>query len=242
MNIGWISEEPSNTSLMNFHHTYLQKRLCWTSGKHHYLKKTKQKALERLLQSRSSYNCDVQGQTCEELYCRAPGALYIKKKQNPKSKANQNSTFVYNTKDYSDSPLPGLMQVPEVIFVQHISVADKDAFSAKSDRVCPYLCLLPPSFPRAFLLISHLRDYRAAADILLIDNGSQRSLVPRSPAARMNSAVCDQRSRAALWVCTTHGSSRTGERPEGRAMEGGDDQLQLLRQPTEWGESHLTCL
>lgn len=92
-----------------------------------------------------------------------------------------------------------------------------------------YLSFLPPFIPPAFLLISHLRDHRVEADTLLIDNSSQHSLVPRSPAAQMNSALGDQMS------CTTHGSSCTEveERPGERKMERKGIQLFLFRQPTE---------
>lgn len=66
-------------------------------------------------------------------------------------------------------------------------------------RLEPLSSLLPPLLHSpAFLLISHLRDHRVVADIWLIDNSSQHSLVPRSPAAQMNPTLSDQRSRTAL--------------------------------------------
>lgn len=108
------------------------------------------KGFVTFLQNRSSYKCDVQGQTCEELCCRAPhgswGSIHKKKSKKP----NENSTFVHYARSNASSW--GNLCVTDVY------VANKDAFRLKSDWACSYLCLLPPSFPRAFLIISHLRD------------------------------------------------------------------------------------
>lgn len=112
-----------------------------------------------------------------------------------------------------------------------------------------HLSFLPPFIPPAFLLISQLRDHRVAADILLIDNSSQQSPVPRSPAAQMNSALSDQRSRTAPWVCTTHGSSGTeveaGRDPRRGRWRGKITHFSFFRQPAEkrnstnWSHLHL---
>ena len=71
-------------------------------------------------------------------------------------------------------------------------------FLANCDRSFSYLSFLHSFTPHTFLLISHLRDHGVVADIWLIDNSSQHSLVPRSPAAQMNPALSDQKSRTAL--------------------------------------------
>lgn len=114
------------------------------------------KGFVTFLQNRFSYKCDVQGQTCEELCCRAPhGSWGSIHKKNPKSLMKTRPLYTrlqWQSSARSHASSWGNLCVTDVY------VANKDAFRLKSDWACSYLCLLPPSFPRAFLIISHLRD------------------------------------------------------------------------------------
>lgn len=107
------------------------------------------KGFVTFLQNRSSYKCDVQGQTCEELCCRAPhGSWGSIHKKNPKSLMKTRPLYTrlqWQSSARSHASSWGNLCVTD------IHVANKDAFRQKVTGPSLISASSLPPFPVPFL-------------------------------------------------------------------------------------------